>query len=176
MTSLKTGSSEICITPECKVSLCGYFNDRVADGVLDDIYVKSLILESETERAALFVFDLAHMESTFVQKVRRTLSTDYGLGEDMAMFTATHTHTAPEICAKGHVPVSPVYMDFLYEKTLEAYRQALANIQPCEVRFHLGKNGGYIICPAHAIQPDTPVENILALYEAANEYRLYDRS
>ena len=32
----------------------------------------------------------------------------------------------------------------------------------------LGSEGGYIVCPAHAIQPDTPVENIIALYEAAH--------
>jgi len=30
----------------------------------------------------------------------------------------------------------------------------------------LGSDGGYIIAPAHNIQPDTPVENILALFEA----------
>ncbi|MHC4638253.1 MAG: uroporphyrinogen decarboxylase family protein [Planctomycetota bacterium] len=30
----------------------------------------------------------------------------------------------------------------------------------------VGQNGGLIIAPAHNIQPDTPVENILALYEA----------
>ena len=35
----------------------------------------------------------------------------------------------------------------------------------------LGEGGGYIVCPAHAIQPDTPAENILALYETANEHR-----
>jgi uroporphyrinogen decarboxylase len=29
----------------------------------------------------------------------------------------------------------------------------------------LGKAGGYIIAPSHNIQPDTPVENILAMYE-----------
>jgi uroporphyrinogen decarboxylase len=33
----------------------------------------------------------------------------------------------------------------------------------------LGDNGGYIIAPAHNIQDDTPVENILAFYEAVNE-------
>lgn len=109
MILLKAGSSEVCITPQCKVSLCGYFNDRVTEGVLDDIYVKSLVLESENKQAALFAFDLTHMESSFVQRVRRTLSTDYGLREDMSTFAATHTHTAPEVCATGHVPVSPSY-------------------------------------------------------------------
>lgn len=33
----------------------------------------------------------------------------------------------------------------------------------------LGKGGGYIVAPAHNIQPDTPLENILALYEAVRE-------
>jgi len=36
----------------------------------------------------------------------------------------------------------------------------------------VGADGGYIACPAHAIQPDTPVENIIALYEAANEMKI----
>lgn len=31
----------------------------------------------------------------------------------------------------------------------------------------LGKNGGYIIAPAHNIQADTPLKNILAFFEAA---------
>jgi uroporphyrinogen decarboxylase len=31
----------------------------------------------------------------------------------------------------------------------------------------LGKDGGFIIAPAHNIQPDTPVENIMAFFKAA---------
>jgi len=31
----------------------------------------------------------------------------------------------------------------------------------------LGQGGGYLLCPTHNIQPDTPVENILAVYKAA---------
>lgn len=31
----------------------------------------------------------------------------------------------------------------------------------------VGKGGGYIFSPAHCIQPDTPIENILAIYEEA---------
>lgn len=36
--------------------------------------------------------------------------------------------------------------------------------------------GGYILGPSSNIQPDTPPENIVALYEAAQEYGAYSRS
>jgi uroporphyrinogen decarboxylase len=37
----------------------------------------------------------------------------------------------------------------------------------CEI---LGKGGGYIAAPAHNIQPDTSVANVLAMYEAVFEF------
>lgn len=37
----------------------------------------------------------------------------------------------------------------------------------------LGKNGGYFFSPSHRFQPDTPVANIIALYDAASEYGRY---
>ena len=36
----------------------------------------------------------------------------------------------------------------------------------------LGVRGGYILAPSHALQPDTPLENILALYEEAQGRKL----
>ena len=32
----------------------------------------------------------------------------------------------------------------------------------------IGKGGGYIFAPAHCIQPDTPIGNVVAIYEEAN--------
>jgi uroporphyrinogen decarboxylase len=38
-------------------------------------------------------------------------------------------------------------------------------------RIHdLGSNGGFILAPCHNIGYDIPVENVVALYEAAREY------
>ena len=37
----------------------------------------------------------------------------------------------------------------------------------------MGRNGGYIIAPAHNIQDDTPPRNIAAMYGAANKLRNY---
>lgn len=36
-----------------------------------------------------------------------------------------------------------------------------------------GENGGYILAPAHNIQPDTSVENVVAMYEAVLEFGTY---
>jgi uroporphyrinogen decarboxylase len=36
----------------------------------------------------------------------------------------------------------------------------------------LGKGGGYILCSTHNIQSDTPIENILAMYEEAKKQRM----
>ncbi|MFH1615811.1 MAG: uroporphyrinogen decarboxylase family protein [Planctomycetota bacterium] len=33
----------------------------------------------------------------------------------------------------------------------------------------VGKDGGFIVAPAHNIQPDTPIENILAMYKTVRE-------
>jgi len=36
-----------------------------------------------------------------------------------------------------------------------------------------GRGGGYVINTIHNVQPGIPVENLLALYEAINEFRRY---
>jgi uroporphyrinogen decarboxylase len=35
----------------------------------------------------------------------------------------------------------------------------------------LGKDGGYIMCSSHHIQPDTPLENVLTMYDPRLRYR-----
>jgi len=54
-------------------------------------------------------------------------------------------------------------------------QSVLPNGTPDEVRAHvrelihvLGANGGYILASCHCIQPDVPLENILAMYEPGN--------
>ena len=37
----------------------------------------------------------------------------------------------------------------------------------------LGVGGGYILAPTHDLQSDTPVENVLALFEAARQWGTY---
>jgi uroporphyrinogen decarboxylase len=37
----------------------------------------------------------------------------------------------------------------------------------------IGRNGGLLLAPSHVLQPDTPWENILAFFEAIDEFGYY---
>jgi len=52
------------------------------------------------------------------------------------------------------------------QRLLPAGSPAQIREDVCRKMDILGKNGGYIIAPAHNLQDDTPVENILAFFEA----------
>ncbi len=56
-------------------------------------------------------------------------------------------------------------------------QRVLPHGTPRDVREHVrrqieaaGREGGYILCTAHNLQPDTPLENLLALFEAYEEF------
>lgn len=62
-------------------------------------------------------------------------------------------------------------------------QQIMPNATPEEIRLEvnkrihdLGRNGGYIIAPCHNINVDIPVENTLAMFEAAQEFGKYPLS
>jgi len=57
------------------------------------------------------------------------------------------------------------------QKTLPFGSPAEIRQQVCERMRIFGRGGGYVFNPIHNVQARTPVENLLALYEAVKEYR-----
>jgi uroporphyrinogen decarboxylase len=56
--------------------------------------------------------------------------------------------------------------------------EVLPKVTPTEVAAEvrrvvdvLGRDGGYVLCSSHHIQPDTPTENVLAMYDPALRFR-----
>ncbi len=86
-------------------------------------------------------------------------------------------------------PLQPLAKDMIPEKLKREFgrdliffggidvQNLLPNGSPREIKKEIkrridifGDGGGYIVAPAHNIQPDTPVGNVLAFYEAVREY------
>lgn len=125
-TQLCSGSSEVVITPPLGVSMAGYYHDRRADDVLDDLYAKALVLRSGSTTAALVVCDLIGLDRATTTEIRAMVEGRLGIPPSHVMICCTHTHTGPQTvawAAAGQIPDGP-YMAVLKRKVADAVQLA----------------------------------------------------
>lgn len=92
--SLRCGAGKVCITPPSVLlpRLYGLMNQRFG-GVLDDIFVRVIALESRGKRMLLADFDLD--KAPYPAEWMKELSERWNVPEEYILYTAIHTHTAP---------------------------------------------------------------------------------
>jgi neutral ceramidase len=91
----RAGAAEVKITPPKGAPLAGYYYQRAAEGVHDDLYAKALVLQQGTNKVALVVCDLISLTRPIVEEARKIISETSGVTGENVMMSATHTHTAP---------------------------------------------------------------------------------
>jgi hypothetical protein len=139
------GVGRRCITPPMPVGLAGYFNVRMWDHVLDDIEVRVIIFESDGNLSAIIQYDLIavspELEKAFRDKLAESGISGLQPGENI-ITTAIHTHTAPEVrSARGGF--NPDYISFAAEKTVEALKDAIDDLEPGSVEYGITKNNRF---------------------------------
>ena len=92
---LKTGSAAVKITPPSGTPMAGYYYDRGADGVHDDLFAKAIVFEKDGARVAVISCDLIAVPAEIVSKVRSLVEKTTGISPDRVMVSATHSHTGP---------------------------------------------------------------------------------
>ncbi len=113
------------INPEVPVSLAGYFNIRMVTEIFDDIEVRALALKSGASEFLLVQYDLLTVSTVLYERVLAKIADLPQYSRKNVLFTATHTHTAPnyrETCKAS----DPRYMEALVETSAEAIREAAA--------------------------------------------------
>jgi hypothetical protein len=168
---LRVGAGAAKITPPPGAPMAGYYYNRAADGVHDDLWAKAIVLELDGARAALVACDISGLPRPIIDEARREIARDPGIPADRVMIGATHTHTGPK--ADGESTRLPKLI-------AEAVRKATAALAPARVaagrgredsltfnrRFHMkdgtvgwnpGKLNPNIVRPAGPIDPDVPV-------------------
>jgi hypothetical protein len=98
----RAGAATVKITPPKGAPLAGYYYNRAAEGVHDDLYAKAIVLQQDTNKVAFVVCDLISLTRPIVEEARKIISESSGLKGDHVMMSATHTHTAPFSAAGLH--------------------------------------------------------------------------
>jgi len=92
---LRAGAAQERITPPMGMPMAGYYSERLATGVHDDLFAKALYLSDGKTEIAWVVCDIIGLSRQVVADARRRIREQTGLATDHVLLSATHSHTGP---------------------------------------------------------------------------------
>ncbi|NMA19929.1 MAG: hypothetical protein GX927_05060 [Lentisphaerae bacterium] len=154
------GIGRACTNPDMPVSLAGYFNVRMWDRILDDLEVRVLVMEKGGQRVALIQYDLITIPTTMYDFILEAIQQEFGqiFTPDNMIICATHSHTAPEV-RLSNPGSSKEYYPLAAKQTLEALKQALANMQEGTLWGTLTRDSRFIFNRRYWMKDGTVVTN-----------------
>ncbi|MFO1499667.1 MAG: neutral/alkaline non-lysosomal ceramidase N-terminal domain-containing protein [Verrucomicrobiota bacterium] len=145
--AVKVGVASVDITPPLGIPLAGYYHERGADGVLDPLFSKALVLESGGDQVALVVLDLIGITREVTDQARASIEQNSGIRGDHVMISATHAHTGPVLAQRstslddlgGQRQLALAYTQTLPAKIAENVRLARERLQPAQLSVAKGR-------------------------------------
>jgi hypothetical protein len=119
--SLRAGASRIDYTPRDK-QLPANFN-----GVLDPIYVRSVVLDNGRTRAAVVAIDAGAMPTDLYRKVSARAAAELKIPANQLLMSASHTHSVPFRLDNS-----------VEEVILRSLRESVSRLQPARVAWGTG--------------------------------------
>jgi len=181
---LRVGAAAIPITPPPGIPMAGYYSERGAKGVHDELQAKAIVLEAGGAMAALVALDLISTPRDLVEEARREIERVTQMRGASVMISATHSHTGPVLDRKsafgGKSDLVARYRAGLPAKIAEAVREAGSRLTPAKAsaasgreesiafnrRYHMkdgtvgwnpGKRNPNILKAAGLIDPAVPI-------------------
>ena len=93
----EAGFAKEIIAPARGIALCGYCEPRPNEGVLDDLFVKALLIRAGRVLTGVVSCEVIWISREIVRRVRQKLVRLGMSNADQVLFCATHTHTGPYI-------------------------------------------------------------------------------
>jgi neutral ceramidase len=144
---LYIGAAAVKITPPLGTPLAGQYYDRVATGVHDDLYAKTMVIEKGGTKVAVVSCDLVEVTADLVADARKKIEQITGIAGDHVMISATHSHTGPVIPSPGNINIVKgkaaenlsVYMAKLPDLIAESVKKASEAMEPGKLSYGLGR-------------------------------------
>lgn len=138
--SLKLGKARVQVTPPLGEILQGHISrNQPAWRVMDDLFVKVLLFETDEGRFVLVTADLIEFSREFVERIRADIHDLYGIPADRVMLCASHTHTGPTMISLCGISPDTDYISQLVKKITGAIRFAERNLEEVTVSVGKGK-------------------------------------
>ena len=135
MTTLWAGVSRKTISPPVGIYLMGYGNRVQGNtGIHDDLYVTTLVLQTDNTRAALLTVDHTFINAVFVDIIKNQVRDRCAIEPDHVFVCCSHTHGGPIGYAdeQSH-PEDRDYMALLVETLTASVVEAAHAVEPAHL-------------------------------------------
>ena len=139
MNLLQAGFSRVNITPMMGIELVGYFFERPAEAVLDDIEINALALSTGDSKVLILSIDNEGLQRDITTDFRKCISVQIGLPIEAIYIHSTHSHTAPIVKKDSEVEIEKEYYNFLRRKVVDVSKFALEDLKPAKMGWGIGK-------------------------------------
>jgi neutral ceramidase len=145
--SFRAGAASVVITPPAGTPMAGYYRLRTADGVLDELYARALVVEQAGLKAAFVTLDLITVTRKVTLAAREIISTQTGIPVERVMISATHSHTGPVLgrdsaidsLTGGDTPPVQTYSESLPALIARSVAEANARLVPAQASTATGR-------------------------------------
>jgi hypothetical protein len=132
----RAGAAKRCITPAEPMWMSGYAaRNRPAEGTLNDLWAKALVLEDEAgRRLVLITLDLVGIHAGLTRRVKERIATRHGTEGERIALCSSHTHSGPVV---GHNLGTMYFLDSEQQKKVQDYARSLEDwiVQVVDVAF-----------------------------------------
>ena len=144
--NLHVGYARVNITPPLGVNIAGYYQVRVADGILDELEACVVAFKNGEKTALLISLDHLGPTKDFLDEWRADISKVTGVSMDGIYIHSTHTHTATYTAKNHSNPLTEEYATFLGHRICDASVMALEDLKPAKMGIAVGeaKNVAFI--------------------------------
>jgi len=133
----RVGAAQEVISPPTGTSLAGYFHDRVATSIHDDLFAHAVVIESADVRMAVVSCDLICVSTEVAVAAKDAIQRTCAIPPDQVLISATHTHTGPELRPRSIVPVCEPWREALPGRIAAAVERAARATVPATL--HAGR-------------------------------------
>jgi hypothetical protein len=132
--TLQAGFARVNITPPMGIHISGYFVERIADGVLDELEAVALAVGDGKHTAVLVTMDTLGAGRELLDPVRAEIAKRVGVDAESVFIHGTHTHTGPTLGWDGiENDLIKNYVAFLKTRLVDVAVAAVQDMKPAKM-------------------------------------------
>ena len=136
--ALQAGFARIDITPPLGASLQGYFNVRLADGILDPLLATAVAFDDGNKRAVVMSVDVIGFNQMLMDRIRPMVAEAIGTDKEGVFICCPHTHLGPGLTTRTTEYQNPDYIDTFMKKLRDVAVLAVQDLAPAKLSYTRG--------------------------------------